>query len=203
VADVQPGTQIEIYLIDYNRKSGEAEFAAKTGLPEGDGCIDIDFRWLVRRCLDWYRSKGTSVAEIETVSKFGKGQSGYDMRDGAIAPINSSGSDRYLNRGFVLCVGPPERGNHVGVGQGVHTLVFAGRKVLLLSFHESGRGQRAVCGLDRRHVPRFDLHRVGFPSEKFQRLNIPNAAKTVVCGKTREEREKKELGAARASFCEA
>ena len=67
VADAQPGSQIEIYLIDYNRTSGETEFAAKTDLPEGDGCIDIDFRWLVRRCLDWYRSKGTSVAEIEAV----------------------------------------------------------------------------------------------------------------------------------------
>lgn len=200
VADAQPGSQIEIYLIDYNRKSGKTEFAAKTDLPEGDGCIDIDFRWLVRRCLDWYRSKGTSVAEIETVSKFGKGQSGYEQAEGQ-SNDQFQAVQTILSEGLSYVWGPPGTGKTTWVlAKAVAHCVRQGEKVLVLASTNLAV-DNALFAVLNEGASRFDLLRVGFPSEKFKDQYPECCEDRVFAAKIREiEREKKELERAQAAL---
>ena len=199
VPDAQPGTPIEIYLIDYNRKNGKTKFAAKTALPEGDGCIDIDFRWLVRRCLDWYQSKGSSVAEVEVVSKLGTGQSGYEQAEGQSAD-QFQAIQTLLTKGLSYVWGPPGTGKTTWVlAKAAAYCVRQDEKVLVLASTNLAVDNALFAILDE-SVSSADVLRVGFPSDKFKDRHPECCEDRVFAQRIRElENEKKGLEQAQAS----
>lgn len=198
VSDAQPGTPIEIYLIDYNRKSGETKFAAKTALPEGDGSIDIDFRWLVRRCLDWYRGNGVAVAEVEAVSNLGIGQSGYEQAEGQSAD-QFQAVRTILTEGLSYVWGPPGTGKTTWVlAKAAAYCVRQDEKVLILASTNLAV-DNALFAILKERVASTDVLRVGFPSEKFKEEYPECCEDRVFAQRIRElENEKKGLEQAQA-----
>jgi hypothetical protein len=58
---------IEIRILEYDRRNGQTKFAARNPVPGETGFIVIDFRWLVRRCLEWYQQRGSSISDITEI----------------------------------------------------------------------------------------------------------------------------------------
>ena len=199
VPDAQPGTQIEIYLIDYNRKNGDAEFAAKTVLPEGNGSIDIDFRWLVRRCLDWYGNNGAAVAEIETVAELGVDPSDYEQAEGQSAD-QFQAIQTLLTNGLSYVWGPPGTGKTTWVlAKAAAYCVRQDEKVLVLASTNLAV-DNALFAILKECVASADVLRVGFPSEKFKD-EYPECCEDRVFAQRirRLEKEKKDLEQAQVS----
>ena len=67
VSHMAPGEPIEIRILDYDRHSGTTTFAARKEVPGETGVIVIDFRWLVRRCLEWFQNRGASIPEVTAI----------------------------------------------------------------------------------------------------------------------------------------
>ena len=197
--DAQPGTPIEIYLIDYNRKNGATKFAAKSSLPEGGGCIDIDFRWLVRRCLDWYRSKGSAIAEVEAVSKLGARQSDYEQAEGQ-STDQLHAVRTLFTRGMSYVWGPPGTGKTTWVlAKAAAHCVRKEEKILVLASTNLAV-DNALSAILKERVASADVLRVGFPSEKFKEEYPECCEDRVFAQRIRElENEKKGLIQAQAS----
>jgi len=65
----RPGCETEIYVVTYEFRNGHAMIAARQALADNEvGDLIIDFRWLVRRCLEWYESRGSSLAELTEIA---------------------------------------------------------------------------------------------------------------------------------------
>ena len=199
ISDAQPGTPIETYLIDYNRKNGETKFAAKMALPEGEGCIDIDFRWLVRRCLDWYRGNGVAVAEVEAVSKLGACQSDYEQAEGQSAD-QFQAVQTLLTKGLSYVWGPPGTGKTTWVlAKAAAYCVRQDEKVLVLASTNLAVDNALFAILDE-SVSSADVLRVGFPSEKFKEEHPECCEDRVFAQRIRElANEKRGLEQAQAS----
>ena len=200
IPDSQPGTSIEIYLIDYNRKNGETRFAAKTGLPNGNGRIVIDFRWLVKRCLDWYRSKGSSVAEVESVAKTGTGQSDYEQAEGQ-STDQFHAVQTIMTEGMSYVWGPPGTGKTTWVlAKAAAHCVREEEKILILASTNLAV-DNALAAVLKEGVCKSDVLRVGIPSEMFSKSYPECCEDRVFAAKIREiEREKKDLERAQTSL---
>lgn len=73
ISDALPGIEIEIRIMEYDRRTGNTTFVAREGVLGDNGDVVVDFRWLVRRCLDWFQAHGSAMPEIGQIEGWAKG----------------------------------------------------------------------------------------------------------------------------------
>lgn len=65
-----PTTEIEIRILEYDRRTGLMSFAVKKQLTCTTGKIVIDFRWIIKRCLDWYNNRSALICDIKEIKRY-------------------------------------------------------------------------------------------------------------------------------------
>lgn len=167
-----PGERIEIRILEYDRRSGLAKFAARSPVICEAGDIAIDFSWLVQRCLDWYQQHGASIPSIDEIADTGS----HDPHPAECLSTEASLSNQQreavkatLSAGLSYIWGPPGTGKtfHV-LREAVRCCVHRGQRVLVLASTNLAvdNALRAVLS-DEGGVPRDLVARIGWPSPEF------------------------------------
>ena len=133
-----PGSKIEVRILEYDRRTGRAKFASRVCVPGETGAIRIDFRWLVRRCLNWYEQRGTSIPPIKEAGKWvSEIPTPFSGEDG-LSGEQACAINTVLTAGLSYVWGPP------GTGKTQYVLARAVRRCV-------GNGKKAL-EIGRAHV---------------------------------------------------
>ena len=127
----KPTENIPIHILNYDKKSGLLSFGCRNSLQAESGNIFIDFKWLVKRCLNWYKENGQKIKDPEEI-KINKllEQINYDVQsDAQIEAI-----ENIFNQKLSYVWGPPGTGKtNFVLTKAVKEIVRAGRKCLVLA----------------------------------------------------------------------
>lgn len=163
-----PGTQIGAQILDYDSRSGRAEIAVELLPPDKDGLLVIDFKWLIKRCLDWLMKNGRNVSNPFLLPA----GSAFEMRfaSGAVALSDeqSEAITSLLSHSAGYVWGPPGTGKtrHV-LAETVAHLIRDGKRVLVTAPTNLAVDNALDAVLGLACVPDHRILRVGVPSPEF------------------------------------
>jgi len=167
VSHMAPGEQIEIRILDYDRRSGNLTFAARQEVPGETGDIVIDFRWLVQRCLEWFQNRGASIPALTAIqgwailglNSFAPERVLSDMQNEAVHAI--------LTSGLSYVWGPPGTGKTQWVLAEVACHCVKQRKKVLVLASTNLAVDNALMAILHCGVEKEKVARIGIPSEDF------------------------------------
>ncbi len=159
-------SDVEIRILRYDRRTGEAEVAARENVAFTSGLIAVDFRWLVRRCLDWYREHGSSLCSLAELKppnppsvQLAPGSGLSEEQEKAITVALSSP--------LTYIWGPPGTGKTKWVlAKAVALCVSSGEKALILA-PTNNAVDNALSAIIVEGVASRDVLRIGAPSQRF------------------------------------
>lgn len=162
-----PGDAIEIRIRDYDRRTGVTTFATQQPIPGEAGNIVIDFRWLVQRCLDWFRQRGLSIPEFAEFQTPALEAANPLVQTEGLSEEKLEAIRIILTTKLSYVWGPPGTGKTQWVlAKAARHCVDQGQKVLVLAStnHAVDNALRSVLneGIDKLKVAR-----IGIPSERF------------------------------------
>ena len=163
-----PGRRIEAQILDYDRRSGRAEIAVEVLPPDKEGLLVIDFKWLIKRCLDWLMKNGRNVSNPFLLP------AGLDFpirhASGAVALSDeqSKAITSLLSHPAGYVWGPPGTGKtrHV-LAETVGHLIKSGKRVVVAAPTNLAVDNALDAILGLACVPDHQILRVGIPSAEF------------------------------------
>ena len=63
------GVEQEVRILKYNKQDGQVCFACREIIRASNGKIVVSFRWLVKRVLAWIERRGSSVCDVDQLSR--------------------------------------------------------------------------------------------------------------------------------------
>jgi archaellum component FlaC len=162
----EPGDHCDIRIISYNKTTGATKFASQAEIREMSGEIVVDFRWLVRRCRQWYQERGGSLHS--------PGLLGIREREQVFFPPAEMTDEQekavktMLESRLSYIWGPPGTGKtRMVLANAVKYCVDQGFKVLVVAPTNLGV-DNALSGVLEARVETTKVLRIGIPSEQFQ-----------------------------------
>lgn len=173
VSSVHPGKQIGAQILDYDNRSGRTEIAVEE-MPHGEeGELVIDFKWLIKRCLDWLTKNGSSISNPFLLPTRHSVQIRSELSHVILSEEQSDAIQSLLSEPVGYVWGPPGTGKtrHV-LAETVASLISAGKRVLVAAPTNLAVDNALDAVLRLSCVPDHQILRLGIPSPNFS-LNWP------------------------------
>jgi len=157
---------LEVRILQYDRRSGYAEIATREEVDCTTGRLLIDFRWLVRRTLEWYREHGSSLPGLAEITAPAR-PSAQLAHDSGLSTEQEQAIETALTTPVAYIWGPPGTGKTKWVlAKAVELCVSGGEKVLVLAPTNNAidNALRAILG---EGVSPSAVLRVGVPTKQF------------------------------------
>lgn len=159
-------TTLEIRILRYDRQSGATQFAAREPLSCSGGAVVVDFRWLIRRCLDWYTQRGSSICHITSIAD-PIPPPNLPGRAAGLSSDQEAAITTALSSSLSYVWGPPGTGKTRWVlAKAVHACVSHGEKALVLAPTNTAV-DNALSAIIEDGVDRQSVLRLGTPSAEF------------------------------------
>jgi len=180
-----PAQELEIRIVEYDRQSGDTIFAIRDPVNCKTASVVVDFRWLVKRCLEWLQNNGTRVCPLEELGAGPRGENiptnppATGSRSSAAASVMSPEDQETMSEEQVAAVeavlteplsyiwGAP------GTGKTKFVLALAARSCIALSQRilvvasTNVSVDNAVAAILEKGVDRDKVLRIGVPSPSF------------------------------------
>jgi hypothetical protein len=168
IPDAVPGKEIEVRILNYDRRTGETILALRESVPSAKGKVVIDFRWLVRRCLDWFRDRGSSIPNITEIQS--RPPKTIEFEVGShLSEEQRSAIRTMLTNGLSYVWGPPGTGKTKWVlAKAARHCVDHGEKLLVLASTNLAV-DNAVRAVLAEGILKEEVLRIGIPSPDFFR----------------------------------
>lgn len=161
------GCGVEIRILDYDRRTGQAVFAAREPLPVDAREVVVDFRWLVQRCLDWLERNGPSIPDFETVASGAPAGFSPSPESEGLSVDQRTAVAAMLTSQLSYIWGPPGTGKTKWVlARAVACCVEAGERTLVLA-PTNLAVDNALSAVLETGVPKAEVLRLGVPSKEF------------------------------------
>ena len=158
---------IEIRILEYDRRDGQTRFAARNPVPGETGFIVIDFRWLVRRCLEWYRQRGSSICDITGIETPAREIPDPSVSDGGLSSEQAEAITTMLTTSLSYIWGPPGTGKTKWVlAKAVRQCIGEDEKALVLA-PTNIAVDNILSAILKEGVPQEEVIRMGVPSREF------------------------------------
>ncbi|MCK4392025.1 hypothetical protein KAX17_03900 [Candidatus Bipolaricaulota bacterium] len=158
---------IEIRILEYDRRDGQTRFAARNPVPGETGFIVIDFRWLVRRCLEWYRQRGSSICDITGIETPAREIPDPSVSDGRLSSEQAEAITTMLTISLSYIWGPPGTGKTKWVlAKAVRQCIGEDEKALVLA-PTNIAVDNILSAILKEGVPQEEVIRMGVPSREF------------------------------------
>lgn len=166
----EDGKRIEARILKYDRRSGKVDLAFSCENSSMGGNLEIDFKWLIRRALAWFREHGNNIktppwqfAPAIAVVVHKKDNPTHSAEQ--IQAIANC-----LSYGFTYTWGPPGSGKtQFALATTAHRIATAGFRVLVLAPTNNAvdNAIRAVLQSTGQALDRKDVIRLGIPTPEF------------------------------------
>ena len=173
VSSSHPGKQIDAQILDYDRRSGRTELAVEE-IPSGqEGELVIDFKWLIKRCLDWLTKNGSNISNPFLLPSRLSDQIRPALSHVSLSGEQSDAIQSLLSKPVGYVWGPPGTGKtrHV-LSETVANLIGAGKRVLVTAPTNLAVDNALDAILRLSCVADHQILRLGIPSPDFS-LNWP------------------------------
>lgn len=158
---------IEIRILEYDRRNGQTKFAARESVPGETGFIVIDFRWLVRRCLEWYQKRGSSICDITGIATPTREIPDPSVSASGLSSEQAEAITTMLTTSLSYIWGSPGTGKTKWVlAKAVQQCVSEDEKALVLA-PTNVAVDNALTAILEEGVPREEIVRMGVPSPDF------------------------------------
>lgn len=169
IVQADPGNETEIRIIDYERRTGLTNFISKRHIEGHSGDVIIDFRWLVRRCVEWYQQNGVSIKSIEDVHAITSNVSIPELKkENKLSQAQKEAIQGIFTSSLSYVWGPP------GTGKTRWVLAKAARhcfnmneRILVLASTNLAVDNALSALLDDEGIPEEKVARIGIPSDIF------------------------------------
>lgn len=162
-----PGTQIEIRIEEYDRRTGRLKLYSKDDILGTTAKIIIDFRWLVNRCLKWYQNNGKSIPEITKIGDINQNISYQYKGNQNISEEQRASIETMLSNGLSYIWGPPGTGKtNIVLLEAIRYCLAKEKKVLVLASTNLAV-DNVLTGLLKNGIAKERLARIGIPSQEF------------------------------------
>ncbi|MEX1116212.1 MAG: AAA domain-containing protein [Akkermansiaceae bacterium] len=173
VSSSHPGKQIGAQILDYDSRSGRAEIAVEE-MPSGEeGELVIDFKWLIKRCLDWLTKNGSNISNPFLLPTCDSVHFRPAVSHVSLSGEQSDAIQSLLSNPVGYVWGPPGTGKtrHV-LAETVASLIGAGKRVIVTAPTNLAVDNALDAVLRLSCVPDHQILRLGIPSPDFS-LNWP------------------------------
>lgn len=163
-----PGKQISAHILAYDRRSGRAEIAVEEMPSDKDGELVIDFKWLIKRCLDWLTKNGSKISNPFLLPSRSLGNVRHVSSHVSLSDEQSEAINSLLSNSAGYVWGPPGTGKtrHV-LAETVGHLIRAGKRVLVTAPTNLAVDNALDAVLRLACVPNHQILRLGIPSPEF------------------------------------
>ncbi|MFH0881343.1 MAG: AAA domain-containing protein, partial [Lentisphaerota bacterium] len=162
-----PGKEMEIRILEYDRRTGQIEFAARALVPGETGDIVVDFRWLVRRYLDWLQQRGRSICHINEIQCPDRDRASRFVAASVLSSEQLEAIKTMLTTPLSYIWGPPGAGKtKLVLAKAVRHLVECKQKVLVLASTNLAVDNALTAILEEGVIPK-EVARIGVPSPGF------------------------------------
>lgn len=167
-----PARQIPVHIVSYERRSGRTELASQEKIESQGGKLSIDFRWLVQRCLEWFKERGGQVTNLENLAErtIVELETAENLINEVPDPPNL---EQWAAIKSILCKdlsyiwGPPGTGKTKQVlAKAIYALTNQEQKALVLASTNLAVDNALESILQ--FVPKEKVVRLGIPSEDFK-----------------------------------
>lgn len=126
-----PGRGIPAQILEYDPRSGRAKIAVEENPPDTEGHLVIDFKWLIRRLLQWLEKHGENVCDPFRLAGHRSRLSEF-TNVGAMSDEQIGSARNLLENPVAYVWGPPGTGKtrHV-LAETVAHLIRQGKRVLV------------------------------------------------------------------------
>ncbi|MFM2199664.1 MAG: hypothetical protein RLZZ505_3096 [Verrucomicrobiota bacterium] len=169
-----PGKQIGAQVLDYDRRTGRTEIAVEE-MPSGkEGELVIDFKWLIKRCLDWLTKNGTNISNPFLLPTCHSVHFRSAVSHVSLSREQSDAKQSLLSNPVGYVWGPPGTGKtrHV-LAETVASLIGAGKRVLVTAPTNLAVDNALDAVLRLSCVQDHQILRLGIPSPDFT-INWPD-----------------------------
>lgn len=166
------GDALDPVVKSYDPKTGRLELAFVKEIAVGPARIEVDFKWLVRRCLEWFRENGSTIGQppwkmnvqsmrADSIQRVG----GLTLSECQVRAVSAC-----LKNSFSYVWGPPGSGKTQLVMTAVITQLLRGRRRVLVVAPTNNAVENAIravlngCSDD---LKRSDVIRLGVPTPEF------------------------------------
>jgi hypothetical protein len=173
VSSHNPGKQIGAQVLAYDSHSGRTEIAVEE-IPHGEeGELVIDFKWLIKRCLDWLTKNGSNISNPFLLPARHSVQSRTALSHVSLSDEQTDAIQSLLSKPVGYVWGPPGTGKtrHV-LAETVASLIGAGKRVFVTAPTNLAVDNALDAVLRLACVPDHQILRLGIPSPDFS-LNWP------------------------------
>jgi hypothetical protein len=151
VSSSHPGKQIGAQILAYDSRSGRTEIAVEE-IPSGEeGELVIDFKWLIKRCLDWLTKNGSNISNPFLLPARHSVQNRSALSHVSLSDEQSDAIQSLLSKPVGYVWGPP------GTGKTRHVLAEMGHGFLQRVRYGASRRERPILG--RHFMPRGQARR--------------------------------------------
>ncbi len=168
VPNSQPGRAIPVQILSYDPNSGNAEIAVEEDPLDATGHLIIDFKWLIRRLLQWLTQHGTNIGDPFRCTShppaFGELFQVGTLSDEQIASVGN-----LLGNPVAYVWGPPGTGKtrHV-LAETVAHLTRQGKRVLVTAATNLAVDNALDAILRSNVSQKMNVLRIGVPSAEFR-----------------------------------
>jgi septal ring factor EnvC (AmiA/AmiB activator) len=157
---------LEVRILQYDRRSGKTEIATREDVDCTTGRLLIDFRWLVRRTLEWYREHGSSLPSLAEIAPPTR-PAAQLAQDSGLGSEQEQAINIALTAPLTYIWGPPGTGKTKWVlAKAVELCVSAGEKTLVLAPTNNAVDNALRAILDE-GVSSNAVLRIGVPTKQF------------------------------------
>lgn len=163
-----PGTKVPVHIIEYDRRTGRTEFAAQLPVIGVSGQLVVDYKWLVKRVLEWLQRHGASLHHVGRLT--GPSDTSPVRTVGGLSEEQHTAVAAIVASPLTYVWGPPGTGKTQWVlVNAVRSCLDRGERVLVVAPTNLAVDNALTALLDT-GVPQNRLARIGIPSQRFLEL---------------------------------
>ncbi len=167
IPDTAPEPGIEIWIREYDRRTGQAVFSAREPVQGNAGNVIIDFLWLVKRCLKWFRQRGATISDLNEFRSEIPATANVFLQPEGISNEQAGAIRMILERKLSYIWGPPGTGKTKCVlAKAARHCTDNGQKILVLASTNLAV-DNALTAILAEGVPGDKVTRIGIPSKAF------------------------------------
>jgi len=165
--NLAPGREIEVRLLEYDRRTGATLFATQSEIPGRSGNIIIDFRWIIRKCLYWYECHGSNLPRFDDCPAWRSITLDDNPAMTELSAAQQAAVRTMMTSGISYIWGPPGTGKTQYVlNSAVRQLTDHDKKVLILA-PTNIAVDNVLVSLIKAGMDASKIFRVGIPSKQF------------------------------------